>query len=324
MADFLPPGLHRISADRYHADPMKEPSLSSTLARIIIGQSPFHAWTKSPRLNPEFTPKETKAFDIGRAFHREMLGEGEDYVVVPEDLLSEDGGVRSKAAREFVGDCRARGLTPIKAEEAAAVRAMVANARGALADMGMTIDPAHSEVAVLAEIDGVSCRALIDNLPPRKPYFVDLKSCVDASPSACISAVTNHGIDVQIAHYRDCLKAVTGEDRACRLVFVEKTPPYEVGVVELFDGRHIADLMDPDRAADWMEDAHEKAGDARVLWRRCLDTGRWPGYPRQIATIGAPSYYRQKWASRPALPEKPSKEATAAAHAWQAPTGEAA
>lgn len=144
MPDFLGPGLHRITADRYHADPMRVPSLSSTLARLVIDQSPLHAWTASPRLNPDWEPEEKKSFDIGRAFHREMLGEGEDYVVIPDGLLSDDGGARSKEAKAFIAGCRARGLTPIKSEEAEAVRAMVASARRALDHLRMPIDPAHS------------------------------------------------------------------------------------------------------------------------------------------------------------------------------------
>lgn len=153
---------------------------------------------------------------------------------------------------------------------------------------------------------------------------MDLKSTEDASPSACVRAVARHGLDVQIAHYRDCLRAVTGEDRTCRLVFVEKKPPYEVGVVELFDGRGVSDLTDPDRAADWMEDAHEKARDARILWGRCLESGEWPGYPRRVGIIGAPAFYRQKWADRAPIAPAPTRAALAAARQMMAPHGDAA
>ncbi len=317
--DFLAPGLHRISADRYHSDPMREPSLSSTLARLMIGQSPLHAWTASPRLNPNFEPKDTKVFDIGRGFHREVLGAGEEFLAIPEVLLAKNGAASTTEAKAFIEECRAAGITPVKAAEAAEIKAMADSARRCLESMSMEIDPAHSEIAVLAEIDDVMCRALIDNIPVNKPYLVDLKSTTDASPDACVRAVVNYGLDLQIAHYLDCHYAATGERRTMRLVFVEKAPPYEVGVVELYDGRHIADLTDPARDADWMQDAHEKARDARYLWRRCLDANRWPGYPRQVAVVGAPAFHRQKWAGRPAIPEKPSREAIAAAHAAQAP-----
>lgn len=324
MADFLPRGVHHIDPDRYHADPCRIPSLSSSLARLILDQSPLHAWTDSPRLNPNFESKNTKVFDIGRAFHREVLGAGEDYAVVPENLLSSDGGIRSNAAKEFVANLRDQGITPVKQEEADAVRAMVRSARELLADLRMPIDPAHSEVTVLTEIEGTWCRALIDNLPPGQPYFIDMKSCVDASPEACVKAVARYGLDVQLAHYRDCILAETGEDRIPRLVFVEKTPPYGAHVVELYDGSHIADLKDPDRDPDWWEDARSKIRDARFYWRQALETGRWRGYPRAIATIGAPAYHRQKWADRAPIATAPSRAAKEAARQMMAPHGDAA
>ena len=322
MADFLPRGVHHIDPDRYHADPSRVPSLSSSLARVILDQSPLHAWAKSPRLNPNFKPEEKKTFDIGRAFHREMLGAGEDYAIIPEGLLSEDGGVRTKAAREYVEAIRADGLTPVKAAEIEAIRGMVESAKSVLRDLDMTLAHAGSEITILTEIEGTSCRALIDNLPAGKPYFIDLKSCEDASPNACIRAVTNYGLDVQVEHYRSCIREETGEDRVPRFVFVEKSFPYGVSVIELYDGRHIADLTDPDRAPDWWEDAEDKIRDARFYWRNALETGRWRGYPRNVATIGAPSYHRQKWVGRAVTP-KPDRAALETGRQMMAPHGDA-
>lgn len=323
----LRPGLHRIDADSYHADPAERPSLSSTLARLLIDRSPLHAWTASPRLNPDFQPVEKKTFDIGRAAHRSALGCGSEWCIIPAEILSDDGGIRSKEARAFVAEARAEGMTPIKEAEAEAVERMAAAISARLAHLRMTIDPAHSEVTALAEIDGVLVRAMIDNAPPCRPYLVDLKTTMNASPEACVRAVVEYGYDVQAAHYLDAWEAATGERRRMRFVFVEKEPPHEVSVVELHEGppEEETDSGFTRLSSDWMSDAREKAAEARRLWRECLEADHWPGYPAKVLRIGAPIYHRQRWADRKqalaVTQPKPDAAALAAAARWQSPEG---
>jgi hypothetical protein len=306
--------VKQMNPEEYHADPHDRPSLSSTLARVMLDQSPLHAWTQHPRLNPDHEPVERKVFDIGRAVHRAVLGAGGDYVAIPDELLSDDGGVRTKEAKAWVADAQASGLTPLKAHEVDAIGMVSYAVRERLALMGMAIDRDRSELAVLAEVEGCPVRAMIDNAPPGKPYLIDIKSTTDASPDACIRAVTNYGLDVQARFYLDTWEAATGERRKMRFVFVEKAAPYGVGVVELHD--------DPASESDWMLDAASKCAEARRLWRECLEADHWPDYPARVAVIGAPGWYRQSWANRELgqpIPKKPSPEAIARARAWQAP-----
>lgn len=306
-------GLHfGISDDEYHGDPAPRPSLSSTLAREIINHSPLHAWTKHPRLNPMLEPVEKKTFDIGRAAHRLTLGAGGDYVAIPPDILASNGAASTKAAKEWIADARADGMTPLKAEEVDLIGRIADSVRGKLADMGMEIDPARSEATVLAEIDGCPVRARIDNAPVGKPYLLDLKTTTDASPDGCVRAVAGYGYDVQAAHYLSAWEAATGERRRMRFVMVEKEPPFEVGVVELY--------AETGADADWMDDANGKVAHARSLWLEGITKNCWPGYPAQVAIIGAPGWYRQKWenygvAEQPA----PSAATLARAAAWQSP-----
>ncbi|HBT01620.1 MAG TPA: hypothetical protein DEB47_17590 [Citreicella sp.] len=309
-------GLHYgIADDTYHADPAPVPSLSSTLARLILDRSPLHAWWAHPRLNPDFEPKDSKTFDIGRAAHRAVLGAGSDYVAIPGELLSDDGGVRRKEAKEWVADARASGLTPLKAAEVDQIDSIADSVRRKLDGMRIQIDPDYSEVTALAEIDGCPVRARFDNAPKGKPYLLDLKTTADASPDGCIRAVAEYGLDLQAAFYLDTWHAATGERRKMRFVFVEKAPPYEVGVIELH--------ARPGDEADWMDDAYGKAACARALWLDGITNNRWPGYPAQVAIIGAPGWYRKKWEDLGAAPQvsDPSPETIARATAWQSPEG---
>ena len=296
------PGVCAMTPAQYHADPVAGGSLSSSIARTLLSQSPGHArWQMD-------NPRESKAFDIGRAAHRSLLGKGDDFAVCPEELLASNGAMSTKAAKEWAEDMRARGITPIKAEEAAAVAAMTEAAREHLALCGLTLDPAHSEVAAFGKVEGVWCRALIDNAPDGADWLLDLKTTTDASPEACIRAVTAYGYDVQAAHYLETWNAATGEDRRFLFLFVEKEAPHGCSLVELYS--------DPADPADWMLDARSKTAEARRIWSDCKRTGNWPKYPAGIAVIGAPAWHRSKWADRSI---GPSADALATAYEDQSP-----
>jgi len=266
----LPSGIHDIPSADYHNDPAPGPSLSSTIAKLIIQKSPLHAWTAHPKLNPNWEPTEKKTFDIGRAAHRAVLGKGDDYFAIPEGLLASNGAASTAAAKAFIEDARAAGQTPLKAVEVEQIEAMADVARRALSEMGIVLDPARSEMTALAEVEGVWCRAMVDNAPldPRLP-LLDFKTCEDASPAACRKAVENYGYDVQMSHYIETWEAACGERRDFLFIFQEKTAPHEIGVMRL--------LASPGHSEDWLEDAQGKIRHARETWANCLRTGIWPG-----------------------------------------------
>ena len=318
----LSPGVYAdITEAQYHGDALcPVPSLSSTLARLILAKSPLHAWTAHPRLNPAWEPVEKKTFDIGRAAHRAVLGRGGDYAAYPVDLLAKDGAASTKEAKAWADAQRANGVTPLKFAEVDAICAMAAAVRRQLAAMGIHLDAARSEMVALAEIDGVMCRAMIDNAPadPRLPLY-DLKTTTDASPEGLAKTIASWGYDLQAAHYLAVWKAATGEDRKFRIVFVEKEAPFGVQVAELY--------RKPGDDADWFDHADALAADARRIWGECLTSGQWPGYPARVAIVGAPGWHLTKMedrADRAAPAPKPSNETLAAAMAWQGPNGEAA
>jgi hypothetical protein len=325
----LPPGVHDIPAEVYHADPAPVPSLSSTLARLILNRSPLHAWTAHPRLNPAWEPTDKKTFDIGRAAHRAVLGKGGDYVAIPDSLLASNGYASTKEAKAFIEDARAAGMTPLKAAEVDQIGEIADAVRAKLARMRIAFEPARSELAALAELDGIWCRAMVDNAPtdPRLPLY-DVKTTTDASPEGAVKAVVNYGYDVQAAHYLDVWKAATGEDRRFRFVLVEKEAPYEVAVVELYDHEAMVaagkakDGDEQSLASDWMIHARSKASEARRIWGECLAANQWPGYPDQVAMVGQPAWHGAKWEARdigqPVI-RKPSAEALRAAAQFQAP-----
>jgi hypothetical protein len=312
----LAAGVYDLPAEQYHADPCPVPSLSSSLARLLLAQSPLHAWTAHPRLNPEWEPTERKTFDIGRAAHRAVLGKGGDYMAIPESRLASNGAASTKEAKAFIEAARANGLTPLKAAEVDQIGRMADAVQRQIAAMGIKLDPARSELTALAEIDGIWCRAMIDNAPanPSLPLY-DIKTTTDASPEAMAKTVATYGYDVQAAHYLAVWKAATGEDRKFRIIFVEKEPPFGVSVAELY--------RKPGDEADWFDNADALARDARRIWGECLQSGKWPCYPARVAVIGAPGWHLTKMENRSARAgaSNPTADALARAQAWQAPQG---
>lgn len=308
----LKAGLHDIEADVYHSDPCERASLSSTVAKTILAQSPLHGWTISPRLNPGWTPIEKTEFDVGRAAHRMILGKGGEYAEIPPDLLASNGAASTKAAKEWIAEARASGITPLKSDQVAAIHQMAwaAKQRLRLHDIGFV--PDESEVTAIAEIEGCMCRAMIDNAPedPTIPLY-DFKTTTDASPEAATKAIMNYSYDVQAAHYIDTWKAATGQDRRFRFVFQEKKAPFEVAVVEL--------------GSEALVIARKKIARAREIWRGCLASGKWPGYPIGVLVANMPPWFYDRWLERESVEADyamaEGRDVYDIARKWQSPEG---
>lgn len=270
-------GIHHLSNAAYHADPAPEPSLSATLAKLATSKTALHAWHACRRLNPAWQPVVKKTFDLGSAAHSAVLGKGDEYVAIPEDLLASNGAANTTAAKAFVAQARNAGQIPIKEDEVAQIEAMRAVAHMRLAERGIVLDPERSELAAVAQIDGIWCRAMFDNVPadPALPIY-DYKTCEDASPQACLKSIVGYGYDVQAAHYLAVWKAVTGEARRFVFIFQEKPAPHEVTLVTL--------------SGSFLHVGESRAARARRIWRDCMTANNWPGYPAGLHEIDAPAW----------------------------------
>jgi hypothetical protein len=310
----LAPGIHfNIAPDVYHADPCAIPSLSSSLARVILDQSPYHAWWSHPRLNPEWQSTDSKVFDIGRAAHAAVLGAGGDYVGIPDEILASNGATSTKAAKGFIAEARAAGKTPLKSHEVAQIERMAEITNTKLRDYNINLAAARSEVVVMAEIGNCPVRCMVDNAPDgANSALYDFKTTISANPTACERAVMNYGYDIQAAHYLETWEAATGERRNFRFIFQEKTAPYEVSIVEI--------------GQDSLMMAAKKTKMARAAWADGVINGQWPAYPVGIHRVELPDWYHAKWLEREsaaadlAARNRTTNSALQQAHAWQAPT----
>lgn len=267
-------GLTSMDAADYHADPAVAPSLSSSVLKILLNQSPAHARVAHPRLNPDFEVTNDKKFDLGTVAH-ELLLEGETAIRVVE---ADDW--RTAAAKEERDLAYADGLTPLLAKDWARVEAMAQAATRQLEMFDLNPMPLASgkpEQVLLWEEDGVWCRARYDWLHDNLSAVDDLKTtAVSANPAAWSKTMLGMGAELQAAFYLRGLRKALGAEAAWRFIVQENYPPYALSVVEL--------------SPDLLAHAGAKVDRAIDLWRRCLADNHWPSYSRELGVIELPGW----------------------------------
>ncbi len=265
--------------DEYNADPTPEPSLRSGLIRTLIDQSPLHAWTECPRLNPNFVEKHEEKFDLGTAAHELVVG-GEDSIVVCDFK-----DWRTDAAKEMRDAARAADKTPILAKHMERIRAMAD-----LLHFDDIFRGGHPEVTMTWKED-VWFRIRPDWLPELKaPSMIyDYKTGgVSANPAVVSRHAYSCGWDIQAALIVRGAKACLDCDVEVEFVYQENFPPHattKIGISRY--GLALAE-REIDRAAK--------------LWRRCLDTGDWPGYTDETVYADPPDYHVVQREERAEMP----------------------
>lgn len=282
-------GILTVTAGSYHDDQLDErPSLSASIAHLLCTASPAHARAAHPRLNRTYRREEKKKFDVGIAAHA-MLLEGRDIVTVVDAA-----NWTTKAAREARDDARAQGRIPLLPHEFGDVELMVLAVREQLTQHHA--DPplftaGLPEQTLVWEEDGVVCRARVDWLRDDHRTCDDLKTTTrSANPESWSRTLFSIGCDVQAAFYLRGVRALTGATPEFRWCVAESAAPYALSVVS--------------PAPDVLELAHRKVGYAIRLWRDCLTTEQWPGYPTDTCYANVPPYEEARWLERVAILEE--------------------
>lgn len=289
MSDALAAGLHDLPEAAYHADPAPAPSLSASIARLLLTRSPRHAWQAHPRLGGADQPPEetTDAMDAGSALHKLLLGRGADIAVI--DGVRYPAGHplagqsvvnwRLKAAREAREEARAAGLIPLLSQTLAKLQGV---AEAALHQMRAHPGCAdffaagRSEQVMLWQEGPAWCRSMVDRMPddPAAPLF-DLKFTEMSAAPQSWERRLERVYALQAAFYMRGAQVLRGERPAeFRFVVIELDPPHAVSVM----------APDPSLLALAEEDMLR----AVKCWHECLTTGEWPAYPPDIYYV-APS-----------------------------------
>ncbi len=267
----LPQGIHTIDADLYHADPCAQPSLSNSLIKTLLTKTPRHAWLQHPRLNPLYEHKDSGSFDIGSAAHALLL-EG---VTKARRIDADDW--RTKDAKLARDAARMDGEIPLLRDQFEAVMAMVEAAKRYIDSTSLRgiFENGHPEQTLIWRDMNTWCRARLDWLTDDRSLILDYKStAVDGPGEFMRRNIIAHGYDTQSVWYPRGLAAV-GHPGARFLFLVQETfSPFMCYLVE--------------PAESLIELATNKISRAVPLWRDCLGSDRWPGYPVEVHQADAP------------------------------------
>jgi hypothetical protein len=275
------PGVFDIPAEVYHADPVPGGSLSSSGARKLLPPGCPAKFDFERR----YPPQPTDAMELGTAAHRMVLGVGADIVPVPA------GDWRTKAAQQVRLEARAAGKVALLDRDHAQVLGMAKALREHPVAAAL-FDPARGgrPEQALFWTDGqagIWRRALLDWLPAAddatgRMILADYKTCVSADPEAIQKAMYAYGYHQQAPWYMDGAVALgLAEQVAFLFVFQERTPPYLINVVE------------PDAMA--LRIGRDRNRQAIDTYRRCTETGVWPGYSDQIELATLPGWVEQRY-----------------------------
>lgn len=275
------PGIYTIPAEEYHQDPCPEPSLSASIANLLCTDSPLHAYTAHPRLNPAFVREEKETFDLGTVCHSLLL-EGES---AAEVFDFEDW--RKAEARRARTEARQQGKIPILRKYWDRCQAMLSAARTQLEAHKEARDaftkgkPEQSLVWFEAEY-GVWCRARLDWLHDSFLKIDDYKSTgMTANPDAISRSMFGVGWDVQAAFYLRGLKVLTGNDAKFRFIPQENEPPFALSVIGI--GPDVAMI------------GEKKVQFALETFSACLKSSDWPGYPVRTCYPVLPEWEENRW-----------------------------
>lgn len=315
-----------LTTQQYHADFGVEPSLSSSLAKLLIDKTPRHAFEAHPRLNPHFEPDHDVKFAVGSVAHEIALGKGGGFEILDFADYRKDA---AKAARDRAW---LAGKTPVLAyqyesavEMAQAICARLweipdcrplFGARKGEAAQALTAGVGEL-VLYWRDRGNVLCRAMLDWHGPALDQIWDLKTTgAGLSDEQLARTAVSFGYDLSAAFYLRGLETLFPELRGrCkfRWIFVEDEAPYEVRVVE--------------PSGEMLAIGARKAALAIEKWRRCMAEGEWPGYPSTIDRLALPGWAETRWLEREAIdPDaltaelSPDPVARAASHSVDAPS----
>lgn len=270
--------VYDIPLAEYVSDPAPEPSLSASIAHVMLDESPLHAWHNHPRLNPHYQPNNADKFDIGTIAHNVLLeGDYSRIAVVNEKDWRKDS---AKDARD---EARAAGKVPILSKDMEAIEAMVTAAKEAIACSELsecfTTDGGKSEQTLIWEEQGIWLRSRPDRRSTDWRVIVDYKTTgTNAKPELWAKGpLLNNGYDIQAALGLRGVNKLQLSDR-CTFIFIvqEINPPYAVSFVRLSPSyRYCAEL---------------KLDRAIALWRRCMETCNWPSYGSQTVDVEPPPW----------------------------------
>lgn len=292
------PGIfYDMSAEDYFADPAPDgfPSLSQSLCKILIEQSPLHARQAHPRLaqpvdgEDDEAEKYNKARAIGNAAHAIMIRRGKKLAIIDAPNF------KTKVAQTDKQAAILSGAEPILRKHYNVAHAMAQSAAEQLRQIPgceRAFLDGNGEVVIANREDVQWLRSMIDWITPDLREVWDLKtSGMSASPYNTGKLMASAGWHLQAAMHERILDAIDPDGagrRKYRYVLQENEPPFALTVHEISEG----DLTVGRKMIEYA------INDPKRGWRACAATGHWPAYEQKIYRTELPPWSVNAWVER--------------------------
>lgn len=277
------PGVYVLDANEYHDPTITGDWLSNSDARQLIDDG-CPAQFRYDRDNG--IRKTSAAFSMGHAVHAAILGKGETIAVRP----AEWSDWRKQAARDWRAEQEAAGRSVILPEDAAIVEAMAAAVHQHERAHELLSQPGRPEVALfwVDPSTGVQRRALVDYLPDSPDTngvmrVVDLKSADEVAPNDKMERkLYDHAWHRQATTIADGVVALgLAAEVDFHFIVQSKKAPHLVTVVRLDSDAERIGGIENRRAID--------------VYKRCVETGIWPGFADDTVTMTVPGWIANRY-----------------------------
>lgn len=274
-------GIYKITMKDYVLDPVIEPSLSRSMIKSLLFNSPAHAWYSNPRLNPDYKEKENGKFDIGTSAHS-LLFEGDDNIVVVE---ADDW--RTNKAKTEREEANKEGKTALLEHQFEEVNKMVESAKKQISgckelgikDLSKDGDP---ELTYIWQEDNTWFRIRPDWISKDRKLILDYKTTgQSANPEDISRHIVSMGYDIQEALYKRGINAIDKTTPKFVFMFQENFEPYLCSFISL--------------TPEFQEMATQKVAYGIFLWNQCIESGKWEGYPNRVCHAEPPAWSLAHW-----------------------------
>ncbi|MBW5285977.1 PD-(D/E)XK nuclease-like domain-containing protein [Burkholderia gladioli] len=260
----------KLSIEAYHA---MAPVSKSQLDDINV--SPFHFYSR--HRDPNRPPRETRSGQLeGQLAHCAIL---EPDAFATRYVIGPSVHRGTKAWKEFV---EAHPHQVAIQQDQADIAWHQSNAVWSITDIGDALSAGKAEVSAFwTDPDtGIECRCrpdFVHELDNTSVVLLDVKTFSSADPDEFRRQAARKRYHVQAAYYTDGYAAASGIDVAAFIfVAVETEWPYAASALML-----TPESIEQGRA-DYLRNLRTYA--------RCMETGEWPGYARDITMISLPQW----------------------------------
>jgi hypothetical protein len=267
MSEHTLNGIVEMTADAYH---LSDGVSKSMLDQLAHPKTPAHlrAYLDEPR------PEPTDAMQFGTVLHAALLQPEtmSNIAVRPEGL-----DLRTKTGKEWAEANNDR--TIISCDRMKAIKRMVDNVWTHPIAKRLLTGSDFERSLFATDQNGTLRKGRLDVLTKAGNILPDVKTCESAAPDDFEKQIFNYRYFVQAPYYLDLCEMIGIEKEHFVFIAVEKSPPYCVAVHEL----------DP-----LIVEAGRKTYQRDLaLYRECMESGYWPGYPTAVGLVSVPPWARK-------------------------------